>query len=84
MELSLATGTKLGRNELSKRRYVSPYFTAEVYSGLKDKEKTLEYLEKAYQDKSVWLVWLRVEDIFDFLRPDPRFQDLLRRVGLPQ
>jgi serine/threonine protein kinase/Flp pilus assembly protein TadD len=70
--------------ELSKRRYVSPYFTATVYAGLKDKEKTLEYLEKAYQDKSVWLVWLRVEDIFDFLRPDPAFQDLLRRVGLPQ
>jgi TolB-like protein/Tfp pilus assembly protein PilF len=71
-------------NELSKRRYVSPYFTAEVYAGLKDKEKTMEYLEKAYEDKSVWLVWLKVEDIFDFLRPDPKFQDLLRRVGLPQ
>jgi tetratricopeptide (TPR) repeat protein len=70
--------------ELSKRRYVSPYFTATVYAGLKDKEKTLEYLEEAYQDKSVWLVWLRVEDIFDFLRPDPKFQDLLRRVGLPE
>ena len=70
--------------ELSKRRYVSPYFTATVYAGMQDKEKTLEYLEKAYQDKSVWLVWLRVENIFDFLRPDPGFQDLLRRVGLPQ
>jgi serine/threonine protein kinase/tetratricopeptide (TPR) repeat protein len=70
--------------ELSKRRYVSPYFTATVYAGLQDKEKTIEYLEKAYQDKSVWLVWLRVEDIFDFLRADPKFQDLLRRVGLPQ
>jgi eukaryotic-like serine/threonine-protein kinase len=71
-------------SELSKRRYVSPYFTATVYAGLKDKEKTIEYLEKAYQDKSIWLVWLRVEDIFDFLRPDPRFQDLERRVGLSQ
>jgi eukaryotic-like serine/threonine-protein kinase len=70
-------------SELSKQRYVSPYFTATVYAGLKDKEKTLEYLEKAYQDKSVWMVWLKVEDIFDFLRPDPRFQDLQRRVGLP-
>ncbi|MEK6337556.1 MAG: protein kinase [Acidobacteriota bacterium] len=71
-------------SDLSKRRYVSPYFTATVHAGLKDKEKTLEYLEKAYQDKSVWLGWLRTEDIFDFLRPDPRFQDLLRRVGLPE
>ncbi len=71
-------------SELSKRRYVSPYFTATVYAGLKDKEKTLEYLERAYQDKSIWLVWLRVEDIFDFVRPDPRFQELQRRVGLPQ
>jgi len=71
-------------SELSKRRYVSPYFTATVYAGLKDKEKTLEYLEKAYQDKSIWLVWLRVEDIFDFVRQDPRFHELQRRVRLPQ
>jgi hypothetical protein len=60
------------------------HFTAEVHAGLEDKEKTLEHLEKAYQDKSVWLVWLRTEDIFDFLRPEPKFQDLLRRVGLPE
>ena len=71
-------------SNLSKQRYVSPYFTAEVYAGLKDKEKTIEYLEKAYEDKSVWLVWLKVEEIFDFLRADPRFQELQRRVGPPQ
>ncbi len=71
-------------NDLSKKRYVSPYFAATVYAGLKDKEKTLENLEKAFQNKSVWLVWIRTEDIYDFLRPDPRFQDLLRRVGLPE
>ena len=68
----------------SKQRYVSPYFTAEVYAGLKDKEKTIEYLKKAYEDKSVWLVWIGVEDIFDFLRSDPRFQEISRGVGAPQ
>ncbi|MBA2525298.1 MAG: protein kinase [Pyrinomonadaceae bacterium] len=71
-------------NELSKQRYVSPYFTAEVYAGLRDKEKTIQYLEKAYEDKSVWLIWLKTENIFDFLRTDSRFQDLMHRVGLPQ
>jgi len=60
-----------------------PYYTAEVYAGLKDKEKTIEYLRKAYQDKSVWLVWLKVEDIFDFVRSDPRFQEIQRGVGPP-
>ena len=54
-----------------------------IYAGLKDKEKTIEYLKKAYQDKSVWLLWLKVEDIFDFVRTDPRFQEIQRGVGPP-
>src|SRR6266850_8269305 len=89
-EVYLAQDTKLDRKvalkilSASVQRKREPYFTAEVYAGPKDKEKTIEYLERAYQDKSVWLVWLKVEDIFDFLRTDPRFQEIQRRVGPPQ
>ncbi|HYY56400.1 MAG TPA: protein kinase [Pyrinomonadaceae bacterium] len=69
---------------LSKERYVSPYFIAEVYRGLGDIDKTFEWLEKAYEDRSDWLVWLGIEPALDGLRSDPRFIDLMRRVGLPQ
>ncbi len=68
--------------EMSKRRYISPYLFAVVYVGLGDKEQAFAWLEKAYQDRSFWLIWLKVEPRFDSLRDDPRFQDLLRRIGL--
>ena len=68
--------------EMSKRRYVSPYQFAVIYGGLGDKEQTFAWLEKAFQDRSVFLIWLKVEPLFDSLRDDPRFQDLLRRIGL--
>jgi tetratricopeptide (TPR) repeat protein len=70
--------------EISKQRYISPYLFAVVYLGLGDKEQTFAWLEKAFQDRSFLLIWLKVEPQFDALRQDPRFQDLLRRVGLPQ
>jgi serine/threonine protein kinase/Flp pilus assembly protein TadD len=70
--------------EMSKRRYVSPYLFAVVYVGLGDKDQAFAWLEKAYQDRSVLLIWLRVEPLFDSLRDDPRFAELLRRVGLSQ
>jgi len=68
--------------EMSKRRYVSPYLFAVVYVGLGDKEQAFTGLEKAYQDRSFFLIWLKVEPQFDSLREDPRFQNLLRRIGL--
>jgi tetratricopeptide (TPR) repeat protein len=70
--------------EMAKRRYVSPYLLAVVYAGLGDRDQTFAWLEKAYQDRSFFLIWLKVEPRFDNLRDDPRFGDLVRRVGLPQ
>lgn len=67
---------------LSDRRYVPPYLMAYIYAGLKDKEQAFEWLEKAYQERSYVLVALKTLPIFDDLREDPRFDDLLRRVGL--
>lgn len=68
--------------EMSGQRYVSPYQFAVVYAGLGDKEQTFAWLEKAFQDRSFFLIWLKVEPLFDSLRDDPRFADLLRRIGL--
>jgi serine/threonine protein kinase/Flp pilus assembly protein TadD len=69
--------------EISKQRYISPYLFAVVYAGLGDKEQTFARLDKAFQDRSFFLIWLKVEPLFDPLRDDPRFQYLLRRIGLP-
>ncbi|HJQ22997.1 MAG TPA: tetratricopeptide repeat protein [Blastocatellia bacterium] len=69
--------------EMSRHRYVSPYWFAVIYLGLGDKDQTFAWLEKAYQERSYSLLWLKVEPLFDSLRSGARFQDLLRRVGLP-
>ena len=50
--------------------------------GLADKAQGFSWLEKAYQERSWYLTWLKVEPRFDSLHGDPRFQDLMRRVGL--
>ena len=68
--------------EISKQRYISPYLFAIVYAGLGDKDQTFAWLDKAVQDPSSFLIWLKVEPLFDPLRADPCFQALLRRVGL--
>lgn len=69
--------------ELSARRYVSPYIFAEIYRGLGEIDLTFEWLEKAFEDRCDWLVWLGVEPGLDSLRSDPRFTELVRRIGLP-
>ena len=75
-------------NELqgqSKVTYVSHYMIAVIYSGLGQKDKAFEFLEKAYQERSPDIAYfLRADLRLDTLRPDPRFQDLLRRVDFPQ
>ena len=68
--------------EMSKQTYVDSYFIAEVYTALGEQDRGFQELEKAYQEHSSWMVWLKVEPKFDPLRADPRFADLLRRVGL--
>ena len=69
---------------LSAARYIAPFELAIIYAGFGDKDQAFEWLEKAYQEHSVWLPWLRVDPKFDDLRSDPRFLDLLRRIGLQQ
>ena len=69
-------------DDKAKNEYVSPYEFADLYVRLGDKEKSLKWLERAYQDHSPYLVNLQIEPRFDFLRSDARFQDLVRRMGL--
>ena len=68
----------------SSRTYVSPYDIAFVYAGLGDKDKLFQWLNKAAEDRSTALAEIKVHPRFDKLRKDPRFQDLLRRLGLPE
>lgn len=64
---------------LSQRRYVSGLYFAIVYTGLGDKDRAIEYLDKAYENRHPGLVLIRVDPIFDNLRSDKRFQELVKR-----
>ena len=68
--------------EVSKTRYVSPYGVAQIYAALHDKERTLKWLQIAFDDHAVWMTYLAVDPVFDRVRSDERFQELLRRVAL--
>jgi len=67
---------------LSKHRYVPSYEQALIYLGLGDKTQALAELEDAYKEDSYWMLNLENDPRLDPLRSDPRFQDLVRRVGL--
>jgi TolB-like protein/Tfp pilus assembly protein PilF len=69
--------------ELSREKYVAPYFLAGVHIGLGEDDRAIEYLEKSYEERSHWLIYLHMDPGMDALRYNLRFQDLLRRVGLP-
>ncbi|MGA2359853.1 MAG: protein kinase [Terriglobales bacterium] len=70
--------------EQSRKGYVAPTNFAKIYIGLGDKDQAFAWLEKGYQRRDFWLSFLKGDPIFDSLRSDPRFQDLVRRIGFPQ
>jgi serine/threonine protein kinase len=67
----------------SKRKYVSGYDIAVIYAGLDDKERAFQWLNTAYEEHSGFLLFVNSDPRLRPLRPDPRFQDLLRRMGFP-
>jgi Tfp pilus assembly protein PilF len=67
----------------SKESFVPALFVALVYAGLEDKGQAFTWLEKAYEERFNRLAYLKVDALWDPLRSDPRFADLLRRVGIP-
>jgi len=72
-----------GLRQLSSTRYVSPYSVALVHAGLGDRDQALAWLDKAYDERSDYMPYLKLEPMLDSLRSDPRFAALVRRVGLP-
>ena len=69
--------------KLAKQKYVAPYFFAGIHIGLGENDRAIEYLEKSYEEHSHWLIYFHIDPSMDGLRDDSRFQNLLRRVGLP-
>jgi serine/threonine protein kinase/tetratricopeptide (TPR) repeat protein len=70
--------------DLSKHAYVDFDLVAEIYAGLGDKDETFRLLEKAYQQHSPTMSFLGIDPFWYGIRSDPRYADLLRRIGLPQ
>jgi len=68
---------------LSKQRFITAYGVALVYAGMGEKDKSFEWLKKAFDERSHWLVWLRLDPRWDVLRSDPRFGELLNRMHYP-
>jgi len=71
-------------NEVSKGRYVPAYLVALVHAALKDADEAFRWLDKAYGERSARLALAKIDPRLDYLRSDPRFNDLLRRMKFPQ
>jgi tetratricopeptide (TPR) repeat protein len=72
-----------GLEDQSRQKHVSWFYIAAIYSGLDEKDQAVACLEKAYKDREQGLAVMKREPMFDPLRSDPRFQDLLHRMKLP-
>ena len=70
--------------DISRRRYVSPYSMLVIHLALGPEERVFELLEQLYEERNEWSVWLKVSPELRTVRNDPRFKNLLRRVGFPE
>jgi tetratricopeptide (TPR) repeat protein len=68
-------------NPLARGRFVSPSWQALIYLGPGENSQAIDWLEKAYEERSPWLDWLKVEPLFDPLRSGPRFQALYKKMN---
>jgi tetratricopeptide (TPR) repeat protein len=68
--------------EIASGKYVSAYYFAIIYLGLNDLEQTFNWLERAFDERTGFLAFIKVEPMFDALRADERFLNLLARMGL--
>jgi hypothetical protein len=69
-------------NEVSRKKYVPAIYFAVIYIGLNRKDDAFHWLDKAYDERCEYLVYLGSEPLADPLRSDPRFSRLLSRIGL--
>lgn len=68
--------------DLQGRQYVSAYTVGAIYAGLGEKDQAFKWLEKASEERDIWLMNLKVDPVFAKFRSDKRFSDLLTRAGL--
>jgi adenylate cyclase len=71
-------------NELAKKRYVSSLEIARLHLALGETDQVFDCFNKAVEEREGWLIWVKLEPSFDSLRSDPRYAELLRRMGLSQ
>jgi TolB-like protein/DNA-binding winged helix-turn-helix (wHTH) protein len=69
--------------DTAKSKYVEPVLVAQACVRIGDKECAFKWLERGYEERDDLMINLKVEPVFDSLHSDPRFQDLVRRVGIP-
>lgn len=67
-----------------KKQYVSPFYMALIYAGLHQEETAMDYLEKAYSDRSNALLFIKVDPKVDGLRSNPRFKALMHKLAVPE
>ena len=70
--------------DLSSHAYVDPYNIAVIYAGLGEQDEVFRWLEKGYEQRSSGIPYLTTDPFWYVMHSDPRYADLLRRIGLPQ
>jgi tetratricopeptide (TPR) repeat protein len=68
--------------KIARQSYVSSYGLAQIYAALGDKQHAMKWLQSAYDERAVWMEYLKVDPVLDSVRSQPRFQDLVRQMGL--
>ena len=71
------------KNKL-RTEYISPYDIASLYAAMDDRDHTFEWLEKAYAEHSGRMEYIKAEGFFEPFHSDPRYIDMLKRMGLPR
>ena len=69
---------------LARKQYFETEFIASIIAFSGDKDETMKYLELSYRNHDPDLIFIQNEPLFDFLHTDPRYQALVRKIGLPQ
>jgi eukaryotic-like serine/threonine-protein kinase len=68
----------------AKQNYLAAYTIAQMYASIDDKDKAFEWLNTAREERNLWLMLLPTDQVFDSLRSDPRYTDLVNKIGFPK